>query len=85
MDRQPLDLSDYVEDAYEERIAGEMRATGIIDGRKLRRSGRNKQIGLKTSVLKAQQLQRLALRTRQSMTEVIEAALDAYERELDRQ
>lgn len=47
MDRQPLDLSEHVEAAtsYQERLAAEMRATGIIDGRKLRGSGRNRQIG----------------------------------------
>jgi hypothetical protein len=68
--------------AYDERVAGEARATGVIDGRKLRKSGRNHQIGLKTSILKAQQLQRLALLTGLTMTEVIERALDSFEREL---
>jgi hypothetical protein len=48
----------------------------------MRRRGRDEQVALKTTLLKRQQLQRLALLTNKSQVEVFEAALDAYEREL---
>jgi hypothetical protein len=78
----PFDLSS--EDTPETRLEGENLAKGLIDGRSLRRRGRGEQVALKTTILKRQQFQRLALRMNRSLTEVFEEALDALERELDR-
>ena len=78
----PFDLSQ--DDSTEERLKRENAAKGIVDGRTMRRRGRAEQIALKTTILKRQQLQRLALQANKSQVEVFEAALDAYERELKR-
>lgn len=77
---QGFNLSE--DDNAETRMKRENAAKGIVDGRTMRKSGRNEQIALKTTLPKRQQLQRLALLTSKSQIEVFEAALDAYEREL---
>ncbi len=77
---EPFDLSQ--DDSPEERLKREIAAKGVVDGRTMRKRGRNEQIALKTTILKRQQLQRLALQANKSQVEVFEAALDAYEREL---
>ena len=79
----PFDLSEST-DTAESRLAGETLARGLIDGRNFRRRGRAEQVALKTTLLKRQQMQRLALRMNKTLTEVFEEALDALERELDR-
>jgi hypothetical protein len=76
----PFDLSQ--DDSPEERLKRETAAKGVVDGRTMRKRGRDRQIALKTTILKQQQLQRLALQANKSQVEVFEAALDAYEREL---
>jgi hypothetical protein len=78
----PFDLSS--DDSPESRIGGENLARGLIDARTLRRRGRAHQVALKTSLLKRQQLERLALRTGKTLTEVFEEALDALEEKLNR-
>jgi hypothetical protein len=79
-DLQGFNLSE--DDSTEERLKREAAAKGVVDGRTMRRRGRDEQVALKTTLLKRQQLQRLALLTNKSQVEVFEAALDAYEREL---
>jgi hypothetical protein len=79
---KPFDLS-RTEDTLEARQHGEALARGLVDGRKLRRRGRSEQVALKTSLLKRQQMQRLAMRMNATLTEVFEAALDALEERLD--
>ena len=69
-------------DDVESRLAREAAAKGVVDGRTMRRRGRAEQVALKTTLLKRQQLQRLALLANMSQVEVFEAALDAFEREL---
>ena len=69
------------DDTPEERLRRESAATGIVDGRKLRKGSRNEQVAIKTTALKRSQLQRLALLANKSQVEVIEEALDLYERE----
>jgi hypothetical protein len=78
----PFDLS--TDDSPRSRLEGETLARGLIDARKLRRRGRAEQVALKTTLLKRQQLQRLALRTNKTLTEVFEEALDAFEEKLDK-
>lgn len=78
----PFDLSS--DDNFEDRQKGENLARGLIDGRKLRRRGRAEAVALKTTLLKRQQLQRLALRMNKSLTEVFEEALDALEEKLNK-
>jgi hypothetical protein len=77
---EPMNLAS--DDTHEARLSGEIRASGLLDGRTMRRRGRGEQIGLKVNALKKQQLQRIALLLNVTMTEVIEAALDAYEEKL---
>lgn len=77
---EPFDLSQ--DDTLESRLLRELSASGIVDGRKRRKGNRNEQIALKTTLLKRQQLQRLVALTNKTQIEVIEEALDAYEREL---
>lgn len=77
-----FDLSE--DDTPETRLKRESAATGIVDGRKLRKGSRNEQVAIKTTALKRSQLQRLALRAQKSQVEVIEEALDLYERELNK-
>ena len=77
---EPFDLSQ--DDTPESRLLRESSASGIIDGRKRRKGNRNEQIALKTTLLKRQQPQRLVALTGKTQIEVIEEALDAYEREL---
>jgi hypothetical protein len=79
---EPFDLSEG--DSVEARLARENAAKGVVDGRTMRRRGRNEQVALKTTLLKRQQLQRLALLTNKSQVEVFEEALDAYERSLSK-
>jgi hypothetical protein len=78
----PLDVSQ--SDNAEDRLHGEDLARGLIDGRTIRRKGRAESMAFKTTLPKRQQIQRLTLRTGKTMTEVIELALDAYEKELDK-
>jgi hypothetical protein len=78
----PFDLSE-PGDTLQGRLEGENLARGLMDGRKLRRRGRAEQVALKTTLLKRQQLQRLALRMNRSLTEVFEDALDALEEKLN--
>jgi argininosuccinate lyase len=82
MANEPFDLSQ--DDTHEARLRREAAATGIVDGRKLRKGSRNEQVAIKTTALKRSQLQRLALRAQKSQVEVIEEALDLYERELNK-
>ena len=79
----PFDLSNQSLDSPETREQGEARARGIIDGRTARRRGRGEPVAFKTTLIKRQQLQRLALRMNTTLTEVIERALDELEKKLD--
>ena len=69
----PFDLSE-PGDTLQGSLKGENLARGLMDGRKL---------ALKTTLLKRQQRQRLALRMNRSLTEVFKEAPDALE-ELNR-
>jgi hypothetical protein len=82
MTSQPQGFNLSENDNAEDRLMRENAAKGVVDGRTMRKRGRNEQIALKTTLPKRQQIQRLALLTSKSQVEVFEAALDAYEREL---
>ena len=58
-----------------------------MGGHALRKRGRDEQVAFKTTLLKRQQLERLALRLGpgKSLTDTFEAALDALEDRLDNQ
>jgi hypothetical protein len=79
--KKPFDLS--ADDTAEMRLLGESTATTLIDGRKRNLVDRTSQVAFKTTLVKRQQLQRLVRLSRMSQVEVIEAALDLFERELN--
>lgn len=66
------------------RRARETAAKGLIDGRTRRKKGeRNEQLNLRTTIAKKQQMQRLATATGKTQVEIVEEAIDLFERELN--
>ena len=77
----PLDI-EQEEITLTERLAREREAKSELDGRYKRRRKRPTQISFKTTDERKMQIQRLGEWMNASMTEVIEAGIDALEREL---
>lgn len=79
----PLDV-DQEEITLSERLAREGEARNELDGRHKRRRKRPTQISFKTTDERKMQIQRLGEWMNASMTEVIEAGIDALEEKLKR-
>jgi hypothetical protein len=73
------------DDTAQGRQSGEAVAIAPRKMHDARRKNRTIQWGVKTTLMKRGQHERLALRTRKNMTEVYEDALDALEEKLNRE